>query len=255
MADVYGNTIGSQTVITFSTRAYDPNINLTVPGNVGLYSAYAAQTRLFATHLNVSELDFELYQASLSDLARTLGPSSYDFWDGYRPPTANLLRRWTLPVQSEENQRRYELLNISAEGSSTPVECPGAPEPRLQVGGTGIVLTDPDPLRVRASVPDGEIVDLLYKDYQFPVQAGPVCANGLLWWQIVLRDGTLGWIAEGTADEYFVDLLQTAPQGHPGGQHPGQRGRWGRLPAAGRLLSGHGRPPRRAIRSRLSSAT
>ena len=215
MADIYGNTIDSQTLITFSTRAYDPNINLTVPGNVGLYSAYAAQTRLFATHLNVSELDLALYRASLSDLAQTLGPNSYDFWDGYQPATVNLLRRWTLPVQSEENQRRYELLNISAVGGGTPVECPGAPEPRLEVGGTGIVLTDPDPLRVRASVPDGEIVDLLYKDYQFPVQAGPVCANGLLWWQIVLRDGTLGWVAEGDATEYYVDLLQTAPQGTP----------------------------------------
>ena len=142
---------------------------------MGLYSAYAAQTRLFATHLNVSELDLALYRASLSDLAQTLGPNSYDFWDGYQPATVNLLRRWTLPVRSEENQRRYELLNISAVGGGTPVKFTGAPEPRLEVGGTGIVLTDPDPLRVRASVPDGDLVDLLYKDYQFPVQAGPVC--------------------------------------------------------------------------------
>ncbi len=186
MADVYGNTIDEGLVVHFATQAYQASIDLTVPSRVGLYSAYAPQTRLFATHVNVSRLDLSLYQASLDDLARMSGPNSYEFEDSYQPSASNLLRRWTVPVASDLNSYRYDLLTITAEGGGTPVECPGAPEPRLEVGGTGIVLTDPDPLRVRDRVPDGEIIGLLYKDYQFPVQAGrcapTACSGGRSCW-------------------------------------------------------------------------
>ena len=206
MADVYGNTIDEEMVIDFTTRAYNPSVSLTVPGRVGVYSAYAPLTRVFATHRNVSELDLTLYRLSLPMLQSITGPDSYSFWQTYTPSAERQLRHWTVPVQAEENQRRYELLNISLGGGGMLVECPGAPEPRLAVGGTAVVLTDPDPLRVRESAPDGEIIGLLYRDYQMPVIGGPVCANGLYWWEVTLRDGTAGWIAEGDPEEYYVDL-------------------------------------------------
>ncbi len=205
MADVYGNTIDQETIVTFTTRALDPSISMMVPGNVGIYSAYAPLTRLFATHINVSQLDLSLYQLSLPILADATGPDSYDVFDRLGALNQGLIRGWSLPVSGEDNRWRYELLNIST--SSTVVSCPGAPEPRLEVGGTAVVITDPDPLRVRESAPGGEIVGLLYRDYQMPVIGGPVCANELYWWQVTLRDGTTGWVAEGVPGDYWIDLL------------------------------------------------
>ncbi len=212
MADVYGNTIDEEMVVSFTTRAFNPEINLNVPGRVGIYSAYVPLTRVFATHLNISELNLSLYRVSLETLADLTGPESYTYWDRLSFGARDLLRQWTVPVQGERNQWRYELLNISTAGGGTPVECPGAPEPRLEVGGVGIVISDPDPLRVRAAAPDGEIIGLLYRDYQFPVVGGPVCANGLYWWQIRLRDGTEGWAAEGDPTEYYVEPLAPAAE-------------------------------------------
>ncbi len=210
MADVYGNTIDETRVVRFTTQAYSPSIDLTVPGRVGLYSAYAPQTRVFSTHLNVSELDLSLYSLSINQLARMTGPDSYQYWDTYAPSETDLLRRWTLPVVSEQNQRRYELLTLSAVGESTALECPGAPAPRLEAGGTAIVTTDPDALRVRETAPDGQILTLIYKDYQMPVLSGPQCSNGFYWWQVELRDGTVGWVAEGDSSEYYMALLSPA---------------------------------------------
>ncbi|MBN1966910.1 MAG: Ig-like domain-containing protein, partial [Anaerolineae bacterium] len=214
MADVYGNTIDTVMTFRFRTRAYDADLSLTVPGRIGVYNAYAPQTRLFSTHLNVNQLDLTLYQSSLQDLASITGPNGYDVWRNYSPDVT--LRQWTVPVLNEPNQRRYELLTISDQGGGMPVECPGAPESRLAVGATAIVITDPDPLRVRDSAPGGEIIGLLYRDYQLPVVGGPVCANGLYWWQIELRDGTLGWAAEGDNTEYYLDLFTPVLEGATG---------------------------------------
>lgn len=212
MADVYGNTIDQETVIRFTTQPYEPWVTLNTPGRVGLYSAYAPQTRLFAQHLNVSQLDLSLYRLSLADLARLNGPDSWELWEDFPRREGDLLRRWTVPVESGENERWYELLTITTQGESQPLECPGAPEPRLEVGGTAVVITEPDPLRARGGSPAGEIVALLYKDYQLPVVGGPVCEGGLYWWQVELRDGSLAWIAEGDSSEYYVALKAPAPR-------------------------------------------
>jgi uncharacterized protein YfaS (alpha-2-macroglobulin family) len=215
MADVYGNTIDEQTVVRFTTDSYYPDINLTTPGRVGVYSAYAPQTRLFSTYLNINQLDLQLYQVGLEQVGLLTGPDSYDFWRNFSPPGADLLRRWTVPVEYEANERRFQLLTITGEGESTVVACPGAPEPQLQVGGVATVITEPDPLRVRESAPDGEILELIYSDYQLPVVSGPTCANGYYWWQVELRDGTLGWVAEGDASEYYVAMSDVTVEAPP----------------------------------------
>lgn len=38
----------------------------------------------------------------------------------------------------------------------------------------------------------------------FRIDVGPQCADGLLWWQ-VNYDGTIGWVAEGEADTYWIE--------------------------------------------------
>src|SRR5690606_3420505 len=78
---------------------------------------------------------------------------------------------------------------------------------RLKVGDIAIVVTDPDPVSARTAPVDGDVVQALYRDYQIPVEGGPVCANSIVWWEVRLRNGELAWVAEGADGEYFIDLL------------------------------------------------
>lgn len=215
--DPYGNTIDQQMVVQYTTAPYDPEINLNVPDFIGLYSAYNANTRVFATHRNVSRLDMELYRLDLESVMQFAGDNAYDFMSTFEPRFHPKVRQWSVNVQSQPNQRRYELLLLSEQGESgiSNIQCLGAPPPRMQVGDVGRVsLDDPRPLRVR-SLPNlqGEIVTELQPGVQFDVIGGPICADGYIWWNITVQGSDLtGWSAEGTTDLYFIEVLErTAP--------------------------------------------
>lgn len=204
MEDVYGNAIERATVVTYTTRPFDPDVNLQVPGGVGFYNADNEQTQLFLTHRNVSRIDLELYSVPARNfMAAAAGDNYWDPASSFSPDMGNLIRRWQIPSVAPLNARRYELLDL---GSSEAVQCAGAPETRLQVGDIAVVISDPDPVRARETAPDGEVKTLLYRDYRLPVVGGPMCADEMLWWEVELRDGTTAWVAEGTEDEYFLDV-------------------------------------------------
>jgi alpha-2-macroglobulin len=206
LADRYGNTIDTAFTFGFTTAPYPPDVSLQVPGPVGLYNAYREETQLFLVHRNVSELDLSLYNVPLERFAeRVAGDDYYDPAYDYFPAAEDLLRRWQIESVAPLNARRYELLDLGGE-TGTTVICPGALEPRVKVGDTAIVVTDPDPLRARSQPVDGEVVASLYRDYVIPVVGGPVCADGVLWWQVRLRDDRDAWVAEGLDDEYFIDV-------------------------------------------------
>lgn len=212
MADIYGNQIVTQRVISFTTAPYDPDFVLNVPGGVGFYNANAENTQLFLTHRNISRLDFQLYSVPMQNFAIAVAGDNYGAANGFIPPPSSLLRSWQLPVSAAENSRKYELLTLG--GALTPggaFECPGAPTSRLKVGDTAIVVSDPDPVRARANPPDGEVLSQLYKDYQLPIIGGPVCANQIVWWQVRLRDETPAWVAEAIPGndgqpQYLIDV-------------------------------------------------
>ena len=81
--------------------------------------------------------------------------------------------------------------NCSIWAATSASTAPARSTSHLQVGDTAIVVSDPDPVRARASAPDGQVVGTLYKNYQLPITGGPVCANSILWWEVTLRDGTV----------------------------------------------------------------
>lgn len=205
MADVYGNTIDTAFSFSYTTARHSSEMNLNVPGPVGFYSAYRDQTELFVLYRNISRLDLSLYSVPLERFVNSLAYSSW--WDpteDFEPSPDLLIRSWQEEPLAEENQAFYQLVTMT--GESSDFSCPGSPPSRLNVGDTAVVISEPDPLRARASAPDGEIVELLYRNYSMPIVGGPLCANELLWWEVELRDGTRAWIAEGAGDEYFIDL-------------------------------------------------
>ncbi len=215
MADIYGHVITRQTVVHFTTKPYDPDVALQVPGRVGFYNADNDKTQLFLTHRNVSQVNLSLYTVGLSDFISALtNTNNYgDPTQSLSPDTSSLVRQWSIPSSTPLNATRYELLNLGNTASTnTAAACTGAPATRLQVGDTAIVISDPDPIRARASAPDGAVVGSLYKNYQLPIVGGPICASSMLWWQVTLRDGTSAWVAEGTKDEYYLDVKSAVEQ-------------------------------------------
>lgn len=97
-------------------------------------------------------------------------------------------------------------------------DCGNAPATRLIVGGRGRVVIGPgEQLRLRIGPGLGSIsIGALVEGQTFTVQDGPRCADGYRWYQIALADGTLGWIAEGSGEIYFVSPIRVeAPTPNP----------------------------------------
>jgi hypothetical protein len=102
------------------------------------------------------------------------------------------------------------VLVISASiGTGAPVsarqaDCPGAPAPRLTVGGQGRVTPGlPNNLRSGAGIWTTRI-GLIPGGATFQVLAGPVCAGYYNWWQVNYQ-GLIGWTAEGIFSTYWLE--------------------------------------------------
>ena len=224
MADIYGNTIQDGRIITFTTAAAPPNVILNVSGGVGFYSAHAEHTQLFINQINNTRLDLSLSSVPEDLFVKGLAASSYDLANNLPDSSLNLLRSWSEPIETPLNHWRYQLLQVSS-----AFDCPGTLASRLHMGDMAIVVSDPDPVRARSAPVDGEVVAQLYKDYSLPVVGGPVCADNIVWWQVQLRDDSKAWVAEGTGDEYFLDVripanpqeVTVSQQGEDGPLSPG----------------------------------
>ncbi len=208
MEDIYGNAIEEQRVIRYRTARYDPDLRLQAPYGVGFYNGRNETTQVFITHRNISEINLSLYAAPVSDFVGQIISNNYDPTNGYIPAPEMLLKAWTVTADAPENRLRYDLLNLGSLAGSH--SCVGAPPSRLQVGDLAVVISDPDPVRARTQPGDGAILTLLYRDYALSIIGGPVCADGMLWWEAELREGETGWVAEGIdageTPEYWLDV-------------------------------------------------
>lgn len=100
------------------------------------------------------------------------------------------------------------LLWTSFAVAAQATECPGAPAPRLIAGQIARVLSgDPNSLRDQPTTA-GERIGQIPADGRFAVLDGPRCADGFAWWQVEF-DGLVGWTAEGSGAEYWVEPLAT----------------------------------------------
>ena len=97
--------------------------------------------------------------------------------------------------------------------TATPINCPGAPASRLQVGDPArVTFTNGQPLRVRSSpeVKDSNVLGFLAEGKTFKIVGGPVCAavpkssDSFVFWQIQYGS-TTGWAAEGDKTNYFIE--------------------------------------------------
>lgn len=93
--------------------------------------------------------------------------------------------------------------------------CGTAPTPRLTVGqGARVTFTNGVPLNVRAN-PAGTLMTQLAEGTGVMVVEGPVCAEGYFWWRLEFAspgDIAGGWVAEGDADEYYIEPMGIVQQ-------------------------------------------
>ncbi len=202
--DAEGNKLGTPFTFSFETGDAPSMMALRSPGQVGLYNAARNDYGFYVAHRNIASFTASAYQVSPLDFVKLAALNSYlegvaggDSWLGEAP----LLGARTFVSEAPPNQYRFQLVDLAA--LTAQGSCAGAPVSRLRVGDTAQVILRDGPVRARRE-PGGEIVDLLYRGYTLRVIGGPVCEGGFQFWNVLLRGDVSAWVAEGSADEYFI---------------------------------------------------
>ncbi|MCS7261754.1 MAG: MG2 domain-containing protein, partial [Anaerolineae bacterium] len=108
--DPYGNATAEELTVHFRTAALSPDFRLLTPGLVGSYDA-TAPARVLVTFVNITELDLALYR---------LAPDMITYpewqWEEYRPPRANLVRRWREYLEAPLNKPSYARIALAEDG-------------------------------------------------------------------------------------------------------------------------------------------
>lgn len=89
------------------------------------------------------------------------------------------------------------------ETPAAPTDCSDAPGQRVSIGVQARVIPSVGGLNLRTN-PNGAIILTLTGGDVFDIIGGPICDGGLYWWQID-RSGTIGWVAEATSSDYFIE--------------------------------------------------
>ncbi len=119
VADSYGNLLGRDFALHFSTRAYDPFVQLYSRGQIGTYNAYTS-TLAAVTYRNVPQLIFTLWRMTDQEFIPLAGQGYGQQWDSYRPSEPNKLREWRVKADAPHNAIGAMITELEAE-AGTPL--------------------------------------------------------------------------------------------------------------------------------------
>ena len=87
-------------------------------------------------------------------------------------------------------------------------QCLGTPTSQLQLTRPGrVTFTNGTPVNIRQS-PGGDKTGTEPEGATFIVNDGPTCKDGYAWWYLNFdADGAYGWVAEGDAQQYYIEPL------------------------------------------------
>jgi len=146
IADPYGNTLGEEKVVRFTTRDLDPSAYFSNPANVGTYNAYT-ETIVYVSYRNVSRLNFGLYRLDKEDFIHLNGSESWSYWDEFSPDPAALVRRWSEDADAPLNQMGILNTKVASEEGGT-----------LAPGLYYLELTAPEVLELPYGQPSSQIM-------------------------------------------------------------------------------------------------
>jgi len=82
----------------------------------------------------------------------------------------------------------------------------GAVPSVLKVGDTVRQVLDNSPLRVRDAA-NGQTIESFLPSEEAVVIDGPICIDGVVWWQVIRLDHWAGWVAELQDDAYYLERV------------------------------------------------
>ena len=95
----YGEKLGRDVVVKFTTAPRSPELYLSVPGEMGMYDANGPQT-MVASYVNLIRIDYKLYKVDRADFLGLLGRDYYQRLQKYTPKETNILRAWPIMLQA-----------------------------------------------------------------------------------------------------------------------------------------------------------
>ncbi len=115
----YGEKLGKDVVVRFTTAPRAPQLGLNVPSTMGMYDANGPQV-IVATYVNLTQIDYKLFKVDRSDYIRLLGRNYYQSLQSYAPKPANQLRAWSLAPKAPLNANRLISTTLTADGTPLP---------------------------------------------------------------------------------------------------------------------------------------
>ncbi len=112
----YGHRLDRPHQLKFTTRPLPPSIGMP-PSRIGTYNAYTT-TAVYVQHVNVSELELELYRMDREDFLQLSGQGWWQLWDSYEPAVDLRIRRWKVKVDYELNRYLATAVPLADDGTS-----------------------------------------------------------------------------------------------------------------------------------------
>ncbi|MBI4789218.1 MAG: Ig-like domain-containing protein, partial [Chloroflexi bacterium] len=110
----YGERLGRDVIVKFTTAPRSPELYLSVPGEMGMYDANGPQT-IVASHLNINQIDYKLYKVDRGDYLNLIGRDYYQELRKYTPKETNALRAWSLKPSAPLNATRLISTTLTAD--------------------------------------------------------------------------------------------------------------------------------------------
>jgi len=113
IADIYGNSLGEDVAVRFTTGDRAPLVQLNVP-RFTHFSAYT-DSRVSLFYRNMPSLEIALYGLPQTEVLRLLGQAQWEIWRNYQHPnpTSYLVWRHTVPTPAEINELGQELILLA----------------------------------------------------------------------------------------------------------------------------------------------
>ncbi|MDZ4671178.1 MAG: SH3 domain-containing protein [Phototrophicales bacterium] len=187
LSDGYGMLVGVSNGAVTIAEGFDTFIvtwhqNGTTPTNIGILPPMGGEPSiLWAQPFSAI---FGLTTLVTSDATTTIAPPPVVSTTPVAVPTSNIV----IPV-------------------GATVLCAGSPVSIVRSGINGrVTVFNTGPVNVRQSAGTTFPVSrILPENARFAIIGGHQCVDGYTWWQIRLDDGVVGWVAEGTTSQYFIE--------------------------------------------------
>ncbi|MGB7341604.1 MAG: SH3 domain-containing protein [Phototrophicaceae bacterium] len=126
-------------------------------------------------------------------------------------PEATAQAEVTVEVEPRAEPEATAEVTAEAVENVAPTSCENAPAIRATVGTNAFVISPTVPNRIRsAPSTNGDILGEIAGGAEFSVIGGPACDGTYTWFEIDYN-GVIGWTAEGTGDQYFIEPVSDLP--------------------------------------------